>query len=97
MDKLQHMQVLVAVVDANGFAGAARKLNLSPSAVTRAIKPIPSYTTHPAPASSPSILSTTAFLRGLVDVGNCRPTPRLPLDRLSAGFRSGLRTFYPYS
>ena len=31
------MQVLVAVVDANGFAGAARKLNLSPSAVTRAI------------------------------------------------------------
>ena len=37
MDRLQHMKVLVAVVDANGFAGAARKLNLSPSAVTRAI------------------------------------------------------------
>jgi len=37
MDRLHHMQVLVAVVDATSFAGAARKLNLSPSAVTRAI------------------------------------------------------------
>lgn len=37
MDRLHHMRVLVAVVKTNGLAGAARKLNLSPSVVTRAI------------------------------------------------------------
>jgi len=37
VDRLHQIQVFVAVVDANGFAGAARKLNLSPPAVTRAI------------------------------------------------------------
>jgi DNA-binding transcriptional LysR family regulator len=37
MDRLQQLKVFVAVVDAGGFAGAARKLNLSPPAVTRAI------------------------------------------------------------
>lgn len=37
MDRLQAMKVFVAVVDAQGFAGAARQLNLSPPAVTRAI------------------------------------------------------------
>ncbi|MDC8786400.1 LysR family transcriptional regulator [Roseateles koreensis] len=37
MDRLHLIQVFVAVVDANGFAGAARKLNISPPAVTRAI------------------------------------------------------------
>jgi len=37
VDRLYQMQVFVAVVDANGFAGAARALNLSPPAVTRAI------------------------------------------------------------
>jgi DNA-binding transcriptional LysR family regulator len=37
VDRLHQIQVFVAVVEANGFAGAARKLNLSPPAVTRAI------------------------------------------------------------
>lgn len=38
MDNRLHLiHVFVAVVDANGFAGAARKLNISPPAVTRAI------------------------------------------------------------
>ncbi len=37
MDQLHLINVFVAVVDANGFAGAARKLNISPPAVTRAI------------------------------------------------------------
>src|SRR5512137_1177987 len=37
MDRLHLMRVFVAVVDAGGFAGAARRLNLSPPAVTRAI------------------------------------------------------------
>ena len=37
MDRLHLMRVLVAVVDAGGFAGAARKLDLSPPAITRAI------------------------------------------------------------
>jgi DNA-binding transcriptional LysR family regulator len=37
LDQLHLIAVFVAVVDANGFAGAARKLNISPPAVTRAI------------------------------------------------------------
>ena len=37
MDRLHLINVFVAVVDAAGFAGAARKLNISPPAVTRTI------------------------------------------------------------
>lgn len=37
MDRLHLIEVFVAVVDAGGFAGAARKLALSPPAVTRAV------------------------------------------------------------
>lgn len=37
MDRLHLITVFVAVVDANGFAGAARRLSISPPAVTRAI------------------------------------------------------------
>lgn len=37
MDQLHLIQVFVAVVDAQGLAGAARKLAISPPAVTRAI------------------------------------------------------------
>lgn len=37
LDKLHLMGVFVAVVDAGGLAGAARRLEVSPSAVTRAI------------------------------------------------------------
>ncbi|MBH2010781.1 MAG: LysR family transcriptional regulator [Xanthomonadaceae bacterium] len=37
MDHFHLITVFVAVVDTNGFAGAARKLKLSPPAVTRAI------------------------------------------------------------
>jgi DNA-binding transcriptional LysR family regulator len=37
LDRLHLITVFVAVVDAQGFAGAARKLGLSPPAVTRAI------------------------------------------------------------
>jgi DNA-binding transcriptional LysR family regulator len=37
VDRLHLISVFVAVVDAGGFAGAARKLNISPPAVTRAI------------------------------------------------------------
>lgn len=37
MDRLHAMQVFVAVAETQGFAPAARKLNLSPPAVTRAI------------------------------------------------------------
>ena len=36
-DRLHLLTVFVAVVEANGFAGAARKLGISPPAVTRAI------------------------------------------------------------
>lgn len=37
MDRFHLINTFVAVVDTNGFAGAARKLNMSPPAVTRAI------------------------------------------------------------
>jgi DNA-binding transcriptional LysR family regulator len=37
LDQLHLLNVFVAVVDTNGFAGAARKLKISPPAVTRAI------------------------------------------------------------
>jgi DNA-binding transcriptional LysR family regulator len=37
MDRFHLINVFVAVVDTNGFAGAARKLSMSPPAVTRAI------------------------------------------------------------
>jgi DNA-binding transcriptional LysR family regulator len=37
MDKFNLITIFVAVVDTNGFAGAARKLNISPPSVTRAI------------------------------------------------------------
>jgi DNA-binding transcriptional LysR family regulator len=37
MDRLQAMAAFVAVVDAGGFAAAARRLNVSPSVVTRAV------------------------------------------------------------
>lgn len=37
MDRLHLMSTFVAVVDTGGFAGASRKLNLSPPAITRAI------------------------------------------------------------
>jgi DNA-binding transcriptional LysR family regulator len=37
LDRLHLISVFVAVVDSQGFAGAARKLDLSPPAVTRAI------------------------------------------------------------
>ena len=37
MDHVRLMQVFVAVVDAQGFAPAARKLDLSPASVTRAV------------------------------------------------------------
>jgi DNA-binding transcriptional LysR family regulator len=37
MDRLHLMSVYVAVVEAEGFAGAARKIHMSPPAVTRAV------------------------------------------------------------
>ena len=37
MDRLHLMSVYVAVVEAEGFAGGARKLQMSPPAVTRAV------------------------------------------------------------
>ena len=43
MDRLHLMNVFVAVVDTNGFAGAARKLGISPPAVTRAINELEAH------------------------------------------------------
>ena len=37
MDRLQAMTTFVAVVETGGFASAARKLDLSPPVVTRAV------------------------------------------------------------
>lgn len=43
MDRFHLMNVLVAVVDAHGFAGAARKLAISPPAVTRAVNELEAH------------------------------------------------------
>ena len=43
MDRFHLIHVFVAVVDTNGFAGAARKLNMSPPAVTRAINELETH------------------------------------------------------
>jgi DNA-binding transcriptional LysR family regulator len=43
MDRFHLINVFVAVVDANGLAGAARKLSMSPPAVTRAINDLESH------------------------------------------------------
>lgn len=43
MDQLHLIRVFIAVVDTNGFAGAARKLNISPPAVTRAVNELENY------------------------------------------------------
>jgi DNA-binding transcriptional LysR family regulator len=43
LDQLHLINVFVAVVDTNGLAGAARKLNMSPPAVTRAINELETH------------------------------------------------------
>ena len=43
MDRFHLINVFVAAVDTNGFAGAARKLNMSPPAVTRAINELETH------------------------------------------------------
>lgn len=43
LDRLHLIEVFVAVVDCQGFAGAARKLELSPPAVTRAVNELESH------------------------------------------------------
>jgi len=43
LDRLHLISVFVAVVDASGFAGAARKLGISPPAVTRAISELEAH------------------------------------------------------
>lgn len=43
MDRFHLINVFVAVVDTNGLAGAARKLNMSPPAVTRAINELETH------------------------------------------------------
>ena len=37
MDRFQEMQVFLAVAEEQGFAAAARRLNMSPPSVTRAV------------------------------------------------------------
>jgi DNA-binding transcriptional LysR family regulator len=43
MDRFHLINTFVAVVDTNGFAGAARKLSMSPPAVTRAINELEAH------------------------------------------------------
>lgn len=62
MDRLQAMTTFVAVVDSGGFASAARKLNLSPSLVTRAVADLE------ARLGLPLMNRTTRFVR-VTDVG----------------------------
>ena len=43
MDRLQLINIFVTVVDTGGFAGAARKLNVSPPVVTRAVNDLEAH------------------------------------------------------
>ncbi len=43
LDRLTLLNIFVAVVDSGGLAGAARKLNISPSAVTRAVQELEAH------------------------------------------------------
>src|ERR1700712_1387303 len=43
MDRFHLLNIFVAVVDSGGFAGAARKLNISPPAVTRAVNELENH------------------------------------------------------
>jgi len=43
MDRVHLINVFVAVVGSNGLAAAARKLNMSPLAVTRAINELETH------------------------------------------------------
>ena len=43
MDRLHLINIFVAVVDTGGFAGAGRKLNISPPVVTRAINDLEAH------------------------------------------------------
>jgi DNA-binding transcriptional LysR family regulator len=43
MDRFHLINVFVAVVDTNGFSGAARKLGMSPTAMTRAVNELESH------------------------------------------------------
>jgi len=43
VDRLQLINIFVTVVDVGGFAGAARKLNISAPVVTRAINDLEAH------------------------------------------------------
>ena len=62
MSRLQAMQVFVRVAETGGFAEAARQLNMSPPAVTRAVAAKAQRTLPPVEAVSAigSLLPTPA-------------------------------------
>lgn len=62
MDRLQTMAIFLAVVDENGFAPAARRLNISPPVVTRAV-------TELEQAMGVRLLTRTTRVVRLTDVG----------------------------
>ena len=62
MDQFHLVSVFVAVVDTNGFAGAARKLNISPPAVTRAINELESHLGVPYCSKSPHASCGKSFV-----------------------------------
>lgn len=62
MDRLHSLRVFVAVAEAGGFAGASRKLNLSPASVTRAVADLEDF------LGVPLFTRTTRVVR-LTDAG----------------------------
>jgi DNA-binding transcriptional LysR family regulator len=62
MDQLHSIRVFVAVAEASGFAGASRKLNLSPASVTRAVADLENH------LGVPLFTRTTRVVR-LTDAG----------------------------
>lgn len=63
MDQLHSMRVFTAVAEVGGFAGAARKLNLSPATVTRAVLELEQHL-------GVSLLTRTTRVVRLTDAGS---------------------------
>jgi len=70
MDRLDAMRAFVAVATQGGFAGAARQLRLSPSAVTRAVAQIEEELGVTLFNRTTRIVRLTE--RGQIHLGNCR-------------------------
>ncbi len=99
MDKLHLISVFIAVVEANGFAGAARRLRISPAAVTRAINELEaqlgvrllSRTTRAMRVTEPGTRYVEDYRRIFLEMAEADET----VDRLSGAIHGQLTITAP--